>query len=224
MFGLCQHTFICQDIIDVRSGNCDATELLSRDIDEDGVVVSVQCDSINSSYPVDFDRYVVNKALAYCSEYVTKAKFTRRIHVNVNHSSLLDVDVINNLLALNKMLSIKKIQLVVELLEHTMPSWQTIQRAKFLQGYGIKIAIDDYGTGYNKKKYLFNFRNPDYVKIVYNKNLLALLIETIHVLYDFKLKRRNIIVEYIDSKSKSSAIKMLGFFYQQGFYFNKKPC
>lgn len=219
MFNLHQYTFIQQSIVDARSGNCEAKELLSRKVGKDGCPASIFCDSINHKYPIEFDRYVTTNALVYCNKVFTKSELTRRVHLNVNHSSLLDSEVINNLLDLHQVLNDQGIQLVVELLEHTMPSNDTLAQAKFLQYYGVKIAIDDYGCGYNKIKNLHGFTRPDYVKIVYNKNITLLLIDLFDVFCNFNCKRSNIIIEHVDSKMKSYLAKILGFSLQQGFYF-----
>lgn len=210
--------FVQQDIIDTSIGHPIGKELLFRTIDNSGKPVSRYLDELNYDCPLLFDRFVSASALAFCQNHVMTMAI-KQIHININHTSLNDPGVLNNLLALYSFLNSYGMLLVIELVEYTMPTSETIYQAKMLQEHGLRVAIDDLGQGFNTVENLKGLIKPDYVKLVYNSKLLALLDGVEFAISKFDADLDNIIVEFIDSEQKSKSMDAIGLCIQQGFFF-----
>lgn len=214
-----QCMFAQQDIFDTSAGHYIGKELLFRAFDSNGKPLLVQMNDLNREYSLPFDRFVSASALMYSQKQGMTINGVRQIHLNINHTSLLDLGVINNLLALHNCLTAHGMQLVIELVEYTQPTKETMNQARRLQECGIKVAIDDLGRGYNTEEYLYGIAKPDYIKLVYDNNLLTLLDSVELAFAKFGAALNNIIVEYIDSEQKSKTMDAVGLIFQQGFLF-----
>jgi len=94
---------------------------------------------------------------------------------------------------------------------------------------GVKIAIDDFGSGYANYSYIFNM-NPDYIKIdgtlvseiLTNDKQIVFVKSLVSMCKDMEIKT---IAEFVDSEEKVKKLKELGVDYLQGFYLHKpEPC
>ncbi len=91
-----------------------------------------------------------------------------------------------------------------------------------IKEYGVKIAIDDFGSGYSNFSYLIN-KDIDYFKIdgsliknIHKDTNARLVVETI---VSFA-KKANIktIAEFVNSREVFEAVKEIGIDYSQGYY------
>jgi len=99
---------------------------------------------------------------------------------------------------------------------------------KRIKEYGVKIAIDDFGSGYSNFSYLIN-KDIDYFKIdgsliknIHKDTNARLVVETI---VSFA-KKANIktIAEFVNSKEVFEAVKEIGIDYSQGYYVGVPVC
>lgn len=99
---------------------------------------------------------------------------------------------------------------------------------KEIRRYGVKVAIDDFGSGFSNFSYMTKL-SPDYIKIDgslikdldTDKNA-QVVVETI-VSFAKKLGIKTI-AEYVHTSTVLSAVKSMGIDYSQGFYIDKpKP-
>lgn len=90
---------------------------------------------------------------------------------------------------------------------------------------GVKIAIDDFGSGYSSFERLLEFE-PDIIKIdgslvknIVNDSFSRNIVETIAIF----AKKQNIktIAEFVESKEIYDVLKEIGVDYSQGYYFGK---
>lgn len=91
--------------------------------------------------------------------------------------------------------------------------------------YGVKIAIDDFGSGYANFEHIIHI-NADYIKIDgtliknINEDKSAMIITEAIISFSKKLNRQ-VITEYVHNEFVYQKVKELGADYSQGFYFSK---
>jgi EAL domain-containing protein (putative c-di-GMP-specific phosphodiesterase class I) len=91
--------------------------------------------------------------------------------------------------------------------------------------YGVKIAIDDFGSGYSNFSYLIKIK-ADYIKIdgslitdIDTDRSASLVVQTI---VDFAQKLgMKTVAEYVHSSVVMDKVKELGIDYSQGFYIDE---
>jgi len=89
--------------------------------------------------------------------------------------------------------------------------------------YGVKIAIDDFGSGYANFEHLINI-NADFIKIDgtliknINEDPNAAIITEAIISFSKKLNRKTI-TEYVHNEAVYETVKRLGADYSQGYYF-----
>ena len=94
-----------------------------------------------------------------------------------------------------------------------------------VKAYGVKIAIDDFGSGYANFEHIINI-NADYIKIDgtliknINEDKNAMIITEAIISFSKKLNRE-VITEYVHNELVYQKVKELGADYSQGFYFSK---
>ncbi len=119
------------------------------------------------------------------------------------------------------------IKLVVELLEDEGINNQNIIKSfiKELKSFGVKIAIDDFGSGYSNFVRLMEYE-PDYLKIDASliKNIAVdksglNIVETIKNFADKQGYKT--VAEFVANKEIFEIIKKLGIDYAQGYYIGK---
>jgi EAL domain-containing protein (putative c-di-GMP-specific phosphodiesterase class I) len=91
--------------------------------------------------------------------------------------------------------------------------------------YGVKIAIDDFGSGYANFEHIINI-NADFIKIDgsliknINKDKNAAIITEAIISFSKKLGRKTI-TEYVHNEEVYEMVKALGADYSQGYYFGE---
>jgi PAS domain S-box-containing protein len=94
---------------------------------------------------------------------------------------------------------------------------------KRIKQYGVKIAIDDFGSGYANFEHIINI-DADFIKIDgsliknINEDKNARIITEAIISFSKKLGRKTI-TEYVHSEEVYEIVKELGADYSQGFYF-----
>jgi len=149
------------------------------------------------------------------------------ISINMNFSDILDDSIYIMILnALQEQSQLAK-WLTIELLEYEPLNENRIVKERLfeIKTYGVKIAIDDFGSGYANYD-VFNFIPVDIIKIDASliKNInktktaysivksIAALAEELNI---------EVVAEYVDSKEILDTLKILNIRYAQGFYLAK---
>jgi EAL domain-containing protein (putative c-di-GMP-specific phosphodiesterase class I)/GGDEF domain-containing protein len=100
------------------------------------------------------------------------------------------------------------------------------EQLKKLKEMGIKMSLDDYGSGFNSAKYLIEYTDIfDYMKLekllidnITNENnyeIVCCMIKSSHV-FDMK-----VVAEGVETIAQVNALKSAGCDYIQGFYYSK---
>lgn len=213
-----------QPIIDNNTQKIVKYESLVRLIDEDKKELS------------PFFFLDIAKRGKYYSEITTivlNNSFDALKHIDVDISinlSAIDIEkestreTIFELLEKNKQVASR---VVFELLEdEDVKDFETIKKfIKDVKEYGVKIAIDDFGSGYSNFERLIDYQ-PDILKIdgsviknIIHDSFSRNILETI-VLF---AKRENLqtVAEYVENELVFNMIKDLGVDYSQGYHFGK---
>ncbi len=147
------------------------------------------------------------------------------VSINLLPSDILDLDIFNLLYSLPREI---KSKITVELLESESVNDYKVLRENLskLKNEGIKIALDDFGSGFSNLLHLIEL-NFDYIKIdgqiirkVDEDVVSYKAVKAINAMAkEINLK---VIAEFISSQSIFNKLKEIGIDYGQGYYF-KEP-
>lgn len=199
-------------------------EALVRYIDADGKIVYPNHFLSDISFTkvyVDLTKRVID----ICIDTIIKQDVEVSLNLNVN--DLLNEVLVQYLIEKVNTLDKEKKSLTIEILENEeIKNMDAIKEIVHnLHEHGIKIAIDDFGSGYASFNYLVDL-NVDYIKIdgylVENsvnseksKNIVKSIIGLAH---EMKIKT---IVEFVSSQEIQDEMLSLGSDYMQGFHISK---
>ncbi|WP_155825430.1 EAL domain-containing protein [Hippea alviniae] len=157
----------------------------------------------------------------------------RDIEINFNLSVL---DIINqNTTKFLKTILLKKPEIAQKITfeiteEEAIENFREVKKfISDIKKLGVKIAIDDFGSGYANYSYIFNM-NPDYIKIdgnlvseiLTNDKQVVFIKSLVDMCKNIGIKT---VAEFVDSKEKIEKLEKLGIDYFQGFYLHKpEPC
>jgi len=213
-----------QPIINNKTKQIDKYESLVRLIDEDDNVIA----------PYDFLQIAKNSG--YYNKITKRVlensfKILKKINTDISiNLSVLDIEkdetrnMLFYLLEENKSHANK---IIFELLEDERVKDFNIIK-KFIRDakkFGVKIAIDDFGSGYSSFERLLEFE-PDIIKIdgslvknIVQDDFSRNVIETIAVF----AKKQNIktVAEFVENEDIFNVLNSIGIDYSQGYYFGK---
>lgn len=168
--------------------------------------------------------HITKAVISKAFEYFKKSQFEFSINISI-------IDILNeNTLSFikNELKNLKDCRRVVfEILEsEEIENFEIMKEfVKEVKGYGCKIAIDDFGSGYSNFSNILEM-DVDYLKIDASliKNITSDLDSKILVqgIVDFS-KRLNIktIAEYVETKESMELLAKIGVDYAQGYYIGK---
>jgi PAS domain S-box-containing protein len=213
-----------QPIVNNKTQEIEKYESLVRLIDINGNIISPYF-FLNISKQAKY--YTQITSIVLDNSFAALLKTDKDISINI---SVLDIqnDVIRlkilNLLERNTK-EAKRVTL--ELLEDEAVNDFTliqefISKVKHL---GVKIAIDDFGSGYSNFVRLLNFQ-PDILKIdgslIKNITRDELSLSVVRTMVTFaKEQNLQVVAEYVEDKEVYDILHALGVEYSQGYYFGK---
>lgn len=213
-----------QPIFDTQTLRVDKYELLIRMRKESDVIIAPAKFLPSIRYTqlyIDLTRSVLEQA------FEALGKNDVKLSINLDMEDLFNDDVLELFLDIFKKNPSFAQRLSIEVLEHKeIMEFELIsQRLSKLQKLGVKIAIDDFGSGYANYKYMLNM-NIDILKIDgslisgIDKNESAQkVVNSIHILAkDMGIKT---VAEHVETKEEFECIKALGIDYVQGYYLAK---
>ena len=118
-------------------------------------------------------------------------------------------------------------RITIELLENEniTESKSSIEFMKYLKEKGVKIFIDDFGSGYSNFNYLFNFEvngfkiDGSLIKNILTDKKSEMIVQTM-VVFAKKAGMR-VVAEFVENEEVYKKISELGIDCSQGFYFGK---
>ncbi len=213
-----------QPIVDNLTGETVRYEVLARletnagDYMSPGIFLPV---AKESKYYRDITKVIMAKAIE------TIRKEDVNLSINFSIEDILDEEVgvfFFELLKKNKDIAHR---ITVELLEsESIQNYSEIQKfVDRIKMFGIKLAIDDFGSGYSNFSHVINLK-PDFIKIdgslikdIHENPYSQIIVSTI---VDFSKKLGiKTIAEYVSSPEIYNIVKNMGIDYSQGFYVGK---
>lgn len=206
------------------TNSIDKYECLIRMIDVDGEIVSPYhfLDiSKKAKYYHQLTKLMFNKSFQIFEN--RKEKFS----INLSGGDIENADIRAHILnTLESRPDVAK-RLIFELLEdESFSSIQTLK--KFItdvKQFGVRIAIDDFGSGYSNFKRIMEFQ-PDILKIdgslIQNIETDAYSLNIVSTMQSFAEKSGLITVaEFVATESIQKCVSGLGIDFSQGYYFSK---
>ena len=213
-----------QPIVDNQTKEIIKYESLVRIIDKDGKVITPY-------FFLDIAKkgkyYYQITSIVLENSFKALMKTDKEISINM---SILDIEKEITIRRLFELLEVHKKdahRVVLELLEdeEVHDFTKVKQFIKDVKAYGIKIAIDDFGSGYSNFERLLDYE-PDIIKIdgslvknIVKDKLSRNIVETIVAFA--KKQNMKIIAEFVENEETYELVRDLGVDYTQGYYFAK---
>jgi EAL domain-containing protein (putative c-di-GMP-specific phosphodiesterase class I)/DNA-binding response OmpR family regulator len=214
-----------QPIYDTKLNKVTKYEALIRMVDENGNIITPMPNFLSVAKKGklynEITRIVLKKAL----EKIRKTDY--EISINISSLDIEDLNMSNYMLEILEANKDITDRLIFELLEdketNNYEDVNTfIQQAK---SYGVKIAIDDFGSGYSNFIRIIEFK-PHIIKIdgslivdIATKKSSRQAVETIKTLAD-KIGAQTV-AEYVSDEKIYNIVKEIGIDFIQGYYIGK---
>ena len=213
-----------QGIINNKTGKISKYETLVRMLNHEGKAVStvvfLEIAQKAKLYP-QVTKIVIEKALK-TFENLEELEFS----INLTIEDILSEEITSFIY--NKLKNYKNSKnIIFEITESEEVNDYTIINnfINEVKKYGVKIAIDDFGSGYANFEHIINI-NADFIKIDgsliknINKDKNAAIITEAIISFSKKLGRKTI-TEYVHNEEVYEMVKALGADYSQGYYFGE---
>lgn len=175
----------------------------------------------------EITKWVINTSVKQIKEW-KKTGIDTKVSINLSSIDLSDDSIINYTTNCLAIYGVDPAMLEFELTERSIikDEQKVLSVLNKIKEAGIKISLDDYGSGHNSLSYLVNRLFPfDYIKIdkmfinnivdEQNKVLIQGIIETAHVL------GISVIAEGVETKGQVDVLKSIDCDIIQGYYFSK---
>lgn len=173
-----------------------------------------------------FTKWLLDKSMKQLKEWLDK-DLDLLLSVNFSMKNFLDPSVLDHLRELMKIYQIPKSVFEIEVTETSVAENIMIvgDILQNLRSMGIKIAVDDYGTGQSSLQYLFELP-LDTIKIdrvfidamLRNSAAEAIVRSTIHLAQELNL---SVVAEGIETEAQFQKLNALGCDQAQGYYIAK---
>lgn len=173
------------------------------------------------------DRYVWEEACRFLSSQRERGLPVVPISINMSRLNLYDNSFIEVLLGLVRKYDLQPDMLNIEITEtaYVENPQQLIKTLKRLQGYGFRVIMDDFGSGYSSlnmlKKLPVNILkiDRDFVQEMEHSQRTAIILKSIVQMANWL--DIDIVVEGVETESQVKMLQDLGCKYIQGYYFCK---
>jgi EAL domain-containing protein (putative c-di-GMP-specific phosphodiesterase class I) len=221
-------TLVYQPKVDLKNQEMAGVEALLRWNDStysDIPIADVIKIAEDAEFISQISRWVIKHAILQLKEWKSEGIHTR-IAINLSSRDLKDTSILEFTKECLEAHQIDPSYLEFELTERTIIEDEAtlLEVLNEIRKTGIKVSLDDYGTGHNSLKYISElFFHFDYIKIdkqfidEIHSNLI--LIEAIiKAAHKFGIE---VIAEGIELKEQHDIIKAMDCDYVQGYYFSK---
>ncbi|MGD9569493.1 MAG: EAL domain-containing protein [Sedimentibacter sp.] len=175
----------------------------------------------------EITKWVIATSVKQIKEW-QKSGINTKVSINLSSIDLNDDSLINYTKNCLKDYGVYPYLLEFELTERSIikDEQNVLSMLKKIKEAGIKVSLDDYGSGHNSLSYLVNDLFPfDYIKIdkmfidniieEQNKVLIQGIIETAHVL------KIGVIAEGVETEEQVNILNKIGCDIIQGYYYSK---
>ena len=223
-------TLVYQPKINLHDNEIQGVETLLRwnDISNNNISIS-QLIGIaeDAGFISEITKWVIKNAISQLKKWQEEG-IEIRIAINLSSRDLNDDLIVNYIRDCIKLYNVNPTFIEFELTERTLieDEEKLLYLLNEIKGEGIKISLDDYGTGYNSLIYLVNLSFPfDYIKIdklfidnianEQNKILIESIIGAVHGL------GIEVIAEGVETEEQVNVLKRIGCDIIQGYYYSK---
>lgn len=225
-----EHDRFCllvQPVIGARGD--DFHEVLLRMVGHDGEWILPECFlpvAHEFGLSARIDMWVMENTLRFMSLH-REALPGLRLSINLSSASVCSSQFPKAVELALKQNNIQGWQLIFEISEHSSLTYPTQAQhtLESLQILGCRIAIDEFGTGYDSYTRLREVKadllkvDGSFIRNMLNSSLDYQIVESICHLA--RLKKMQVVAEHIENEETRSAVAALGFDYLQGFYLGK---
>lgn len=172
-------------------------------------------------------KWVIKHAIYQLNIWKEKGIETN-VSINLSSRDLNDDSILKFTKKYIKLYDLEPSCLEFELTERTIieDEQNVFSKINEIKDYGIKVSLDDYGTGYNTYKYLINYSKTfNYIKIdksfinniKYEKNRIIVegIIDLVHKL------GLEVIAEGVETKEQVNILNSINCDIMQGYYFSR---
>ncbi|RTZ17226.1 EAL domain-containing protein [Vibrio aquaticus] len=215
-----------QPQVDVKEGKINSLEVLIRHRANDGTITPPIFLSSFAKLGLtsELDLWVIKKALKEVKVFAGNPSF--RVSINVSTETFLVPDFAKTVIEMIEESAMQFNQVELEITEDLLiqdehTTWQVLTE---LREKGIKIALDDFGSGYSSIGYLSKY---DYDKVKIDRSLVVNLKhrygrEMFRLTSELvKLTGADIVVEGVEDEDELKFISDQGIGLIQGYYFYK---
>lgn len=223
------HEFVVyfQPKYDLRTERPVGAEALVRWVTDQGIVMPGEFIELfeRNGFVLKLDLYVFEQVCANIRKWLDEGLTILPISVNVSRLHLVDQDFINDYGAIINKYQIPPDSLELELTEHMPLASEDflIETFNNLENLGVRLAMDDFGSGYSSLNVLHNMPF-DTLKIdrLFFQNKTGSergrrIIETI--VFMAKRLAMDVVAEGVETKEQAAFLKAIGCNYVQGFLF-----
>lgn len=174
----------------------------------------------------EFTRYVFKEAISQCKVWMQQ-NITLTVAVNISPYNLMNPDLIPFLQKQLDFYQVPAALIEIELTENaTMVNIETTKKVfDSLKEMGVKLSIDDFGTGMSSLAYIKQL-NVDYIKV--DRSFITNIVSDtkdeaiiMSVLLLCQKLNREVIIEGVETEEQKNKLISLGCKLAQGYYFGK---
>lgn len=218
-----------QPIVDLRDGNYISAEALLRwEHDKFGAIPPDQIVLLAEQTGMidDITYWVLNEASRQCSQWRQQQQQIR-ISINISMSNLRNPNLIEQLDTLIKQFSLPAECFTLEITESAMMAnpKRSLETLLKIHAMGIKLSIDDFGTGFSSLAYLkklpvseLKIDKSFVMDLLKDENDLAIVRSTIDLAHNLGIK---VIAEGVESEEIYNVLRDLNCDAAQGFYISR---
>lgn len=215
-----------QPIVDSKSGLIVSFEALLRL--SNYKIPALECIRIAEERGMinEIGKMVAAEAIRQLKVWKEKGLEIKPVAVNISPHQIRDAKFVTFIKKLLEMQEVGAIYFEVEVTEEVFiqNSQEAINFMKQLSEMGVKISLDDFGSGYSSLTYLtfLPIRKIKIDKSIIDQYLdpksLSVLKHTINIAHDLNF---DVVAEGVESKEQHETLKQLGCDLIQGYYFSK---
>lgn len=224
-----EFTIYYQNKVDISTGNIYGVEALSRWITNDNGIIS-PCIFIpiieESNLSVVFGENTIKNVLGDYAKLIEKFGEDLKISINVSPTHIMSDGFAEFIINEISVRNIDPAKIVLEITEDVMIEGVDFVNdiLKPIKDFGVKISLDDFGSGYSSLNYLSKLA-PDELKIdrtfieqLQDKRVVSLVAAIVQLknVYGF-----SIVAEGVETAEQLEILKEIGCTKIQGFYFSK---
>lgn len=226
----------CQTIVDLRTGNQVAEEVLARLIDESGNIITatdfiLAAMELQLTHLVDYQ--IIKQTINRCSANIAGGGAPLIHFVNISADLLLHQGIIQDLFAKAQVACLLSGSdsghtkpLVLEITERQLLGDIKAVKAKLAPfiDFGMRLAIDDFGSGYSSFQYLADLPvsflkiEGSLIKQVKDKRVRQIVKRISDIAKDLQLIS---IAEYVEDAETADILRDLGIDWGQGYLFGR---